>query len=548
MARRLRIFSLSLIVFVVAGTVPGEEVGQPTSGERPLSERQKETAQAFDRLQELLVRLAELGGSAEPARAAVVRKAVRQAEEKGIALRMHRVAELLAAGRLAAALEEEEQLIGDLQALLELLVSEDRTRQLQNERERLQKLLERLQELARRQRDLRARSLREDQATDRLSREQSALAQETGSLAEGILESKNGQAAGGSSGSGSDPSAQGGSQRQEGGAGDRSPAAEEGQGSGPSAPAESSGERLADGEQSGASSSGSQGSGSSAAGSQGQGQNPPRDNAARSIRAAQQRMQEAARRLAEAQRQNAVREQEEALRELQAAEAQLAQILRQLRQEELTRMLTDLQTRLERMHQLQRQVYEETLKLANQGEGEDNRAQFLAVTRLQRQEGVIATEADQVIFLLQEEGSAAATLEAARQVRSDIGLVEDLFGKQDLGPLNQSTQQAILAALQEMLEAVRQRLEELDKAEAQQAGDWLAGRLPLVDLLAELRMIRTLQQRIRVRTEEYLGWLSGGTDSREGLRSALRSLADRQRRLEEITQELSSRLESGPTP
>jgi hypothetical protein len=120
--------------------------------------------------------------------------------------------------------------------------------------------------------------------------------------------------------------------------------------------------------------------------------------------------------------------------------------------------------------------------------------------------------------------------------------VEELFARKDLGPLNRSTQQGIIAALQEILDTLQERLAELERGEDQEGGGFGPGKMPFVNLLAELRMIRALQHRIRTRTEECLGWLQEAGDNNDRLREALRNLAERQARLQEITRTLSARL------
>ena len=61
---------------------------------------------------------------------------------------------------------------------------------------------------------------------------------------------------------------------------------------------------------------------------------------------------------------------------------------------------------------------------------------------------------------------------------------------------------------------------------------------PLVDMLAELRMIRALQMRVNVRTERYSKLIDGEQASTEEMIAAVRQLAERQRRIQQITRDL----------
>ena len=531
------LFQLGL--FLAHAEVPGN-LAQSES----LVSRQEEVAQAFERLQGILLRLAELGGPREPSRAALVRRAIREAEELAISMRMKRAARLVAEGRLAAAIEEEEQLLGDLRRILEILLAEDRDRLLRAQRQELERLIRELGEITRRQKDLHARSARNDQSPEALAPEQSRLAEGAGELAKKLKGSDQESSHPRGTTSDGKSSSPGGRAQGEG---EPPAAAKAGEGSGEEEGGKQ-GKQISEGNEgdtpasASAPSQDTRSSGGSGALPSSAESSRSREEAAKSVEAAQQRMEEAARRLADAKRREALQEQEEALRELEAARAQLEKILRQLRQEELARMLTDLRTRIERMLMIQRKVYEETVSLASQLETEDSRELDLAISRLRRQQSMVGLEADQTAFILEEDGTAGAMLEAIREVKSDIQLVEELFARKDLGPLNRSTQQAIIAALQEILDTLQERLAELERGEEQEGGGFGPGKMPFVNLLAELRMIRALQHRIRTRTEEYLGWLQESGDNNDRLREALQNLAERQARLQEITRNLSARL------
>jgi hypothetical protein len=61
---------------------------------------------------------------------------------------------------------------------------------------------------------------------------------------------------------------------------------------------------------------------------------------------------------------------------------------------------------------------------------------------------------------------------------------------------------------------------------------------PLVDALAELKMIRALQMRVNKRTETYSKMIQGEQAERPELLKALEKLAERQERIHAVTRDL----------
>jgi cell division protein FtsX len=61
---------------------------------------------------------------------------------------------------------------------------------------------------------------------------------------------------------------------------------------------------------------------------------------------------------------------------------------------------------------------------------------------------------------------------------------------------------------------------------------------PLVDLLAEIKMIRAMQMRVNRRTQAYAKLVEGEQASDPGLLEALRRLAERQAKIHQITRDL----------
>lgn len=61
---------------------------------------------------------------------------------------------------------------------------------------------------------------------------------------------------------------------------------------------------------------------------------------------------------------------------------------------------------------------------------------------------------------------------------------------------------------------------------------------PLVDAIAELKMIRALQMRVNTRTERYSKMIEGEQAERPELLKSLERLAERQERIFRVTRDL----------
>ncbi|NQT39577.1 MAG: hypothetical protein HQ581_18920, partial [Planctomycetes bacterium] len=266
-------------------------------------------------------------------------------------------------------------------------------------------------------------------------------------------------------------------------------------------------------------------------------QNPARKR----IQAAQEKMEEAKKKLEEAQRDGAVEDQEKAIEELEQAKAELEEILRQLREEEIERMLALLEARFRKMLRLQQVVYEGTLRLRKvEVDGTRTAHHEIEARRLSQKENDIVLEADKALTLLQEDGTAIAFPEALRQVRLDMVQVSQRLVRYEVGEITQVIEEDIIAALEEMIEALQKAQEEMEDepppGEPPPPGP--PQDMPLVDLLAEVRMIRALQMRVNSRTERYSRLVEEEQAHKADLLEALDRLAEREARIHEITRDL----------
>jgi hypothetical protein len=253
-------------------------------------------------------------------------------------------------------------------------------------------------------------------------------------------------------------------------------------------------------------------------------------------------MREAEQKLKEAERKGAAEKQEEAIRELQQAKAALEEILRQLREEEMERILASLEARFTKMLQMQRAVLEGTIELDKVPRDRWTRVEQNRSGDLSSKESEIDLEAEKALALLREEGSAVAFPEAVGQMREDIRQVIERLSQAKVDKLTQDVEQDVIAALEEMLKALKKALKDLEKQRQQPPNSMPMDPQdqPLVDVLSEIKLIRSLQVWVNNRTERYTKQIKGEQADSLDLIEAIQRLAERQERIYRITRDLSA--------
>ena len=479
-----------------AATLPAAE--QPVAEPQPnpaesLALEQQRIADKYKHLEGVLLRMAELSGATDPRRAALLKKVVGQSKERLVTVRLEQIVELLGNDRLSRALENQTELDRDLRVLLKLLLSENRAKRIKNEKARIREYLKQINAIIRQQKDIQGRTGGGDDPP-RLTGEQGKLAERTGKLADDIRNTE-------------EPKGDNGESKEQPGE-KKTP----GQGK---KPGEAEGQP---------------------------GQSKPQDASPASARerleSAQRRMKEAEAKLQQAQRQGAAEKQEEAILELQKAKADLEEILRQLREEEIERMLAMLEARFRAMLLMQEEVYEGTVRLDRVPSAERTHNHEIEASRLSGKESQILVELDKALLVLRDDGTAVAFLEATRQMGDDVQQIVERLARAEVGPITQGIEEDVIAALKEMIEALKNAKEDQQKKPPPGQSPGQMSEPPLVDLLAELRMIRALQMRVKNRTVRYSKLIEGEQAENAELVEALRRLAERQERIYRVTHDL----------
>ena len=500
---------LSTLAHAIQPAAVDEHAGQR------LAEREQDVLRQFRDLEKTFLRLADLLSTSDPRRSALLRSVFEQARTEEVGDRLDAIVQLLEKEQFLKAGSNQTSAIGKLRLLLDLLESGDADKRLANTKEEVKQFLARLSKLISRQRDIEGSTEaggKESQLSDR----QAALADETRGLSGDIgsfaerMEVRDSPA----DGKESEPGSKGEGSKGEGSKGEADSEASEGE----------------DGE--------------GQAGSQNDGDDEP-SRARRTkqrLESAEKRMRKAREKLEQAQRRDARSEQEKAIEELETARAELEEILRQMREEEVERLLVQLEARVRAMLRAEKAVLAGSEKLATEAHTPLDRERQLEAVRLSREQGLISNDAVKALALVRDDGSAVAIPEALEQVREDSVQAAARLARGDVGGTTRGILQDIVLSLGEMLAALEKaQREQQAKSESKSGGRPAEPEeQPLVDKLAELKMIRSLQMRVNTRTKRYSQLLLEGAETVEEpeLVEALDRLADRQRKIERAAHDI----------
>jgi hypothetical protein len=197
--------------------------------------------------------------------------------------------------------------------------------------------------------------------------------------------------------------------------------------------------------------------------------------------------------------------------QLQRVKAELEKILRQIREEELMQTLEKLESRFQRMLKIEQGIRRKTETLSDDLKRTDdsNRRQVeIQASQLSGEQQEVISDADAALVLLREDGTAQAMTESLLQARFDMNEVQPRLKSVKLDTAVMETEDSIIAAIQEMLDAVKEAIKEAEKRkqEPQEPQNGKGGqeeKEPLIKLLSELKMIRSMQQRVNDRTGRY---------------------------------------------
>ena len=261
------------------------------------------------------------------------------------------------------------------------------------------------------------------------------------------------------------------------------------------------------------------------------------------LKKAQDSMQKAIEELQQKSRDAAGKDQERALEELEQLKAKLEEILRQIREEEKELYLAMLEVRFQKMLRLQLQINAETTRLEKIPQPERNPAHFDKCSEVSRQQTENETEASKTLVLLKEEGSSVAFPEAVEQMQGNMATVVKLLNEANTGDTTQLLEQIVLETLEEIILALQKEMEAARQKKQpgqKQKPPGSPEDQKLVNQLAELKMIRSLQNQVNRLTKQFGIQIEGEQSADPVQRKLTEDLAKRQQRIQAATYDLST--------
>jgi hypothetical protein len=509
-----------------------------------LALKQDKIAAKYGELEKVLLRLAEYEALTNPKRAAVLKQAATQSAESLTKAKLVAIAKFLNSEQYSRALTSQKDVQADLKVLLALLQSENETASRKSEQQKIKDYIKELNRLDRMQESLKARTENSEDPKS-LSKEQEGVANSAQKVKEEIAEQEGNEGQSPTdenapSPNDKDPSKEPKPKNAEGDVNKKpnseKPSGDKPQGEGEQgkpAPGEenSSPEKKSDENQSKQPNSGSEGEqkpNEPKSSQQGKGgkespsepqedaqQAPPKDSEQAQentkptvqdrVKAAEKKMRDAQKKLDQAKRDEAVKDQQKAQEELKKAVAELEEILKQLREEEIEQTLADLATRFRKMLEMQLKVHESTLQLTKIPTDKRGREVDLQATRLSGDEQKIVHEAEKALTLLGDEGSSNAFPAAVEQLCADLRQVVERLAQVKIDSLTVGIQEEAIQTLEQLIAALDLEQKEREKKKQQEeqespAPEQQPGEDPLLDKIAELKLVRSMQQRINSRT------------------------------------------------
>ena len=491
----------------------------PAAGDAGLVTKQDAISLRFKRFEKTLLQMVEYMRKTDPGRAELLVRAIGRSKEKRVAQQLDQIVRLLQREQFGDAIDHQDAVVNVLRSLLDLLQSEDRLSELESEKKRIKDILKDLGKLIISEKDLRAATERGGDPS-KLTPQQQKIAGKTDKLGDKIdQQDKARQRADDSDADEADS--------------DQSKPSDGKPSDGKPSDGKPSDGKPSDGKPSdGKPSDGKPSDGQSAE----QQKTPGREE----IEKAHKEMERAIQELKQQDHDAASGHQDEAIAKLREAKDKLEEILRQLREEERELLLAALEARFQKMLALQLVVYSGTVNLDKTKKDDWTTRHFGRSRDLAIQEELIALEASKALTLLQDEGSSVAFPEAVKQLRDDMLSVARLLERTEVGELTLGLERDIIEALEELVEALQRELEAKKDEQSQgQNQQQQPQDRALVDQLAELKMLRTLQLRVNRRTTRMGRLINGEQATEAEVVEQLQELARRQGRIQEATFNLS---------
>jgi hypothetical protein len=190
------------------------------------------------------------------------------------------------------------------------------------------------------------------------------------------------------------------------------------------------------------------------------------------------------------------------------------------------------------------QLHLDTVTLSKTAKNAWTPKHFGKARDLSVQQESIGDEAFRALTLLKEEGSSVAFPKGVEQVRDDMLTIAHRLGKNDVGELTQSIEKDVIESLEELVSALQSEIENRKKPENQRRRQQRQGGeqedKQLVEKIAELKMLRSLQLRVNRSTKTIGRLIRGEQATSDDLAAELQRLARKQAEIQEATYILAS--------
>lgn len=491
--------------------------------QRPeIERRQQRLLNDYQLLEEKLFTLYQYEKDKNPTRSKLLEKAYQNSQQASTIESLQQATGFLSAAKLKQAEAEQAQALADFNNLLALLQSEDRGKRIRDELERYQEYLKEVERLLRIQKGLRGQTegggdeqkiaQSESQAADR-ARKLAEEIQRNEEQPDPELIDADGSEDSKKQSDSTDP--QSGSSDSKSDDSDSKPTAGD-----PSTPPQ-------EGQQ---------------------GEAEPANPIRKRIANAEDQMRKAQQALQQAKRADAADQMREAEKEIAEAKKQLEEILRQLREEEVERTLAMLEGRFRKMLQRQMEVKDATEKL-NKTAADQRSTDFEIQTgKLSTEQNSIATDASRALLLLREDGSSVAFPATVEEMHLDMLQIAARLSAAKVGDFTIELENEVIGTLNYLVDALAQA--QKDNEQKKSGGSPPGGGAQpspgedaLVGKIAELKMLRGLQERIHKRHQRYAKTLESNDDpaataDSPDLIAALKRLAQKQLKLTRIAQDI----------
>jgi len=289
--------------------------------------------------------------------------------------------------------------------------------------------------------------------------------------------------------------------------------------------------------------------------------NPETQIAKKQIQEGVKEQEAAEKKIEKDDKQGASEDQAKAVDKLKQAQKKLEELLKQLREEEIERLLAQLQGRCEKMLAMQIAVKDGTVALdkiiTGNPDKKSSRAEDQKALELSDKEDEISKEANKALTLIEAEGSAVAFAEVFKQVLGDMNTTAGRLRRADVGEVTVAIENDIIDALKEMVAALKKaRKDNQEPKPPMPPMPPSSGGSPpdqkLIDMIAELKMIRSMQIRVNNRTTIYGKQIEGEqvpniskvADAKEkekavGVRKEFKDLSARQQKLSKVTEDIA---------